>query len=136
MNNKYLLIGLFISTNLLCSFSADGQPLVETDLKTLFDHAETVHQDYTKPIKESKNEIDVAISTTFLLYKTFISSQDVPVCTFTPSCSEYSVEAFQKRGLLIGWVNSFDRLSRCHGFVKQGHYPFDNKKYRFYDPVE
>jgi len=136
MNSKYLLISLFIITNLLCSFAADGQPLVEADLKTLFDPAEKVHQDYTKPIKESKNEIDVTISTTFFLYKTFISYQNVPECVFTPSCSEYSVEACQKQGLLIGWVNTFDRLSRCHGFVKQGHYPFDNKKYRFYDPVE
>jgi len=73
MNSKYLLISLFIITNLLCSFAADGQPLVEADLKTLFDPAEKVHQDYTKPIKESKNEIDVTIATTFLLYsKSFV----------------------------------------------------------------
>lgn len=135
MINRYLLAGFIIVLNLLPVFKTCCQSLIDTELKTLFNPVDSMHQDYTKSLRESKNDIDLTISSVFLFYKTFISSQDIPSCVFTPSCSEYSVEAFQKKGLFIGWLSTFDRLSRCHGFVKQNHYPFDNKINRFYDPV-
>lgn len=106
-----------------------------SELKTLFTNTDTLHSDYSKPLKNARNEIDVTISTGFLVYKTFVSSQDKPSCVFSPSCSEYAVEAFKKKGPIRGWFQTFDRLSRCHSFVKHTHYPFDQKKNRFYDPV-
>ncbi|MCR9063052.1 MAG: membrane protein insertion efficiency factor YidD, partial [Cytophagales bacterium] len=39
--------------------------------------------------QNNTNELQTAFSGLFLFYKTFISSQDLTVCTFTPSCSEY-----------------------------------------------
>lgn len=92
--------------------------------------------DYKAPLKTSKNEFSVVISTGFLFYKTFISSQDKPSCIFTPSCSEYSVEAFKRKGPVIGLLQTFDRLSRCHGFVNPRHYPINPKNKLFYDPVD
>ena len=68
-------------------------------------------------------------------YKAFFSSQDNPSCVFYPSCSSYSVMAFQQKGFVVGMLSTFDRLSRCHHFIKPNQYIFDPSKQRFYDPV-
>lgn len=135
MINRFLIAGLITVLNSLFIINANSQSLVDAELKVLYDPADTAHHDYTKPLRVSENEIDATISTVFIFYKTFLSSQDMPSCIFTPSCSEYALEAFQKKGLFMGWLSTFDRLSRCHGFVKPNYYPFDNKINRFYDPV-
>jgi hypothetical protein len=41
-------------------------------------------------------------------------------CRFTPSCSEYAIEAFEKHGLVRGLTLTFRRLSRCHPFGAHG----------------
>jgi len=135
MTGRKLIMTFIIIPNLIFSFELNGQDLADKELKTLFNSADTVHHDYTASFRESRNEIDITVSTVFLFYKTFISSQDMPTCIFTPSCSVYAVEAFQKKGVLTGWLSTFDRLSRCHGLFKPGHYHFDINKKRFYDPV-
>ena len=35
-------------------------------------------------------------------------------CRFTPTCSEYALEAIRKRGALIGAWLAFKRIARCH----------------------
>ena len=99
MNKRISVISFLIILNLIFVFELNGQPIANQELKTLFTSADTEHRDYAKPLRESENEINITISTVFLFYKTFISSQDMPTCIFTPSCSEYAVEAFQKKGL-------------------------------------
>ena len=38
------------------------------------------------------------------------------VCRFTPSCSDYSIEAVRRHGIRRGLVLTYNRLSRCnHG---------------------
>lgn len=135
MSGRTLIVSFIISLTLIFSFELNGQGLADKELKTLFNPADTVHKDYTAPFRESENEIDITVSAVFLFYKTFISSQDMPTCIFTPSCSVYAVEAFQKKGVLTGWLSAFDRLSRCHGLFSPHHYHFDINKKRFYDPV-
>jgi len=44
-------------------------------------------------------------------------------CRFTPSCSEYAIEAFRRHGFLRGLVLSSKRLSRCHPFGAHGADP-------------
>ncbi len=112
------------------------QSFIDSELQTLFKKKDVKQQDYSRQLKESKNEIDAVISSAFLAYKTFLSSQDRPSCIFSPSCSEYAVEAFQKKGIVSGWLYTFDRLSRCHGFANPSVYLFSPTKNRFYDPVE
>ena len=34
-------------------------------------------------------------------------------CRFVPTCSEYSVQAVQEKGLITGLVRSVNRISRC-----------------------
>lgn len=35
-------------------------------------------------------------------------------CRFTPTCSEYAIEALQRHGLIKGLWLSIQRLLRCH----------------------
>lgn len=69
----------------------------------------------------------------FRFYKNYISSQDAVSCTFTPSCSEYALEALQKEGFLSGFLNAFDRLERCNGLNR--NYPLDLNTGKFSDPL-
>lgn len=126
---------LILILNTLCALAISGQTIVDPELQSLFTAGDTSHHDHLKPLRESQTEITMTLSVAFFLYKELISSQDLPKCIFSPSCSEYSIEAFQKKGIVVGWLSTFDRLSRCHGFVGKDHYPFDFKKNRFYDPV-
>jgi uncharacterized protein len=65
--------------------------------------------------KNNKNEIQIAFSGLFLMYKTFFSSQDLTVCTFSPSCSEYGILAIKNFGMVKGGIMTMDRLTRCNG---------------------
>jgi putative membrane protein insertion efficiency factor len=76
--------------------------------------------------KDNENEIQTAFSGLFLFYKSFISSQDLTVCTFTPSCSEYGILAIKGQGLIKGGLMTMDRLTRCNGLSPQ-NYDFDKK---------
>ena len=46
-------------------------------------------------------------------YRKYISGAYGDRCPMHPSCSTYSLEAFQKHGPLIGWIMTSDRLMRC-----------------------
>lgn len=44
-------------------------------------------------------------------------------CRYTPSCSQYALEAVQKYGALKGmWMGGL-RILRCHPFRKGGYDP-------------
>lgn len=57
------------------------------------------------------------------LYKLGISPFLAPSCRFTPSCSVYSMHAFEKYGLLKGFYLSAMRLLRCNPFCRGGYDP-------------
>jgi putative membrane protein insertion efficiency factor len=84
--------------------------------------------------KNNKNEYEVVISALFLGYKQFISSQDDSNCSFTPSCSEYAVQAIKKQGFILGLFNFFDRFARCNGLSPED-YAFHKKAHLLIDPV-
>jgi len=117
-------------------FIANGQQIVDNELSKLFAYATPEKIDYSKPLKKSTNEIKMLLSATFLFYKKFISSQDKPSCVFSPSCSVYAIKAFQKKGFFLGWLYTFDRLSRCHPLVKPTHYKYNSKIQRYEDPID
>ena len=56
-------------------------------------------------------------------YKRFISPLLPPVCRFTPSCSEYAMQAYAKYGLCKGTLLTAWRLLRCNPFCQGGHDP-------------
>jgi uncharacterized protein len=48
-------------------------------------------------------------------------------CRFTPSCSQYAVEALQIHGAIRGGALAGRRLCRCHPWGGCGHDPVPNK---------
>jgi len=70
------------------------------------------------------NELSLVLTSVIKLYQTLVSSQDVPACNFTKSCSRFSREAVQKYGPFHGIMMASDRLQRCNGFAKK-YYPID-----------
>ena len=85
--------------------------------------------------RSNKNEVQMLFSGLFLAYKTFISSQDMASCTFTPSCSEFGIQAVKKYGPIKGIIATFDRLSRCNG-LSPNKYEVDINTGLFIDAVE
>ena len=47
-------------------------------------------------------------------YQRFISPLFPPVCRFTPSCSQYAVEALTKHGPIKGLWLAVKRIVRCN----------------------
>jgi conserved hypothetical protein YidD len=47
-------------------------------------------------------------------YRYFISPMFPPACRFTPSCSQYAIEALRVHGPVKGLYLTVRRLSRCH----------------------
>jgi len=58
-------------------------------------------------------------------YKNFISPVLPPSCRFYPTCSEYSIQAFEKYGVIRGSAKSLWRILRCNPFNKGGYDPID-----------
>jgi len=56
-------------------------------------------------------------------YKRFVSPLLPPSCRFTPTCSEYAIEAVQRRGIVRGLILALYRLLRCHPFARGGYDP-------------
>jgi uncharacterized protein len=53
-------------------------------------------------------------------YQKAISPFTPATCRFYPTCSSYSLEAFQKFGVLKGAYLSIKRISKCHPFHPGG----------------
>ncbi|MEW6208828.1 MAG: membrane protein insertion efficiency factor YidD [Acidobacteriota bacterium] len=56
-------------------------------------------------------------------YKLLLSPLLPPACRFTPTCSEYAMEAIEKYGALRGMYMGVRRLLRCHPFHPGGYDP-------------
>ena len=56
-------------------------------------------------------------------YQILISPLLGPSCRFTPTCSQYAVEAIQKYGPFKGSWLAFKRIFRCHPWGVCGHDP-------------
>ena len=66
------------------------------------------------------------------LYRKFISPLKPPCCRFTPTCSAYAIEAFQKRGFFAGLILTVWRILRCNPFAKGGYDPVPDKGFKSY----
>jgi len=53
-------------------------------------------------------------------YRRFVSPMFPPACRFTPTCSQYAIEAIEVHGPLKGLGLAFRRLLRCHPFTWLG----------------
>ena len=50
------------------------------------------------------------------------------MCRFTPTCSEYMIEAIEKFGTIKGIKLGLKRIARCHPYGKFGYDPVPNKE--------
>ncbi len=56
-------------------------------------------------------------------YRYFISPLLPPSCRYTPTCSEYALEALALHGPFRGTWLAIRRLGRCHPWGGHGHDP-------------
>lgn len=68
-------------------------------------------------------------------YQLFISPQDLPICNFVPSCSQFSAKAMGQLGAFRGLLLTSDRLQRCNG-MSTSCYEVDYKSGMLADPVQ
>ena len=57
------------------------------------------------------------------IYQYLISPLLGSSCRFTPTCSQYGVEAIKKHGPFKGGWLTLKRIGRCHPWGKHGHDP-------------
>jgi hypothetical protein len=69
--------------------------------------------------------LGVALAYLVKAYQMAVSPFLPKVCRFYPSCSQYSLEAYRRYGVLKGTTMTLKRLGRCHPLHPGG-----------YDPVE
>ena len=62
------------------------------------------------------------------IYQYLISPIFPPTCRFTPTCSNYMIEAIEKRGLITGLYLGLKRIFSCHPWGKHGYDPVPPKK--------
>jgi putative membrane protein insertion efficiency factor len=66
------------------------------------------------------------VSAPIRFYRRYLSGlKRVSTCRFAPTCSEYALEAIEKRGALVGTLKALWRILRCNPLFRGG-----------YDPVE
>ena len=56
-------------------------------------------------------------------YQLCISPFTPPSCRFTPTCSQYALEALRKHGLFKGGWLALRRILRCHPWGGSGYDP-------------
>ena len=61
-------------------------------------------------------------------YRKFISPLKPPCCRYTPTCSQYALDALKERGLFVGLGLTIWRILRCNPFGKGGYDPVPPKK--------
>ena len=69
-------------------------------------------------------------------YRKYLSGlKSVPTCRFTPTCSAYALEAYQKRGFIVGTILTVWRILRCNPFCAGGYDPVPERGLRNRDTV-
>ncbi|MBQ1838831.1 MAG: membrane protein insertion efficiency factor YidD [Ruminococcus sp.] len=60
-------------------------------------------------------------------YRSAISPYTAPRCKYTPTCSQYGLEAIERFGALRGSALTIWRILRCNPFSKGGYDPVPEK---------
>lgn len=56
-------------------------------------------------------------------YRYSISPLIAPRCRYTPTCSEYAIEAVKKHGVIKGGWMAIKRIGSCHPWGGSGYDP-------------
>lgn len=77
-----------------------------------------------------------ALSFPIHLYRKFISPIKPRCCRFTPSCSQYALEALKEWGVFRGSALALWRILRCNPCGGCGHDPVPKRRYKTIDPLK
>ena len=66
------------------------------------------------PIERLRRAGSTLLIAPIRFYRFLISPMLPPSCRFTPTCSQYAIEAIEKHGALKGLFLAARRLARCH----------------------
>lgn len=61
-------------------------------------------------------------------YQLALSPLFPPTCRYTPTCSQYMIDALQEHGILKGLYLGLKRLLRCHPWGGSGYDPVPKKE--------
>ncbi len=131
LRKAIFIIILFLGISNVCVVSQEASAYKE--FATQFETHK--HKETYEFAKKVNNEVELVFSGLFLFYKSFLSSQDAISCVFYPSCSVYGYQTVKKNGIIIGMLDTFDRLSRCHAMSPE-EYDVHPETRLFYDPVK
>ena len=67
------------------------------------------------------------IITLIRFYQLALSPLKQPTCRFSPTCSQYSIEAIERFGVIKGTYLSVRRILKCHPFHEGGYDPVPEK---------
>lgn len=70
-----------------------------------------------------KNPLSLLFIGIIKFYRLFISPILPPSCRYTPTCSEYGIQALTKYGPFKGGWLTLKRISRCHPLGGSGYDP-------------
>ena len=76
-----------------------------------------------KPANALKNILAFPFIAVIKIYQWIISPWLGPKCRYTPTCSNYALEAFKKYGPLKGFWLSVKRIASCHPWGGHGYDP-------------
>ena len=69
-------------------------------------------------------------------YQKGISPTKPPCCRFTPTCSAYALEAFEKRGFFVGLIMTVWRILRGNPYCAGGYDPVPERGFRNPRPAD
>ncbi len=81
------------------------------------------HEELSKDVDIVPSLIVRACLSLICFYRRHLSPLKPPSCRFTPTCSQYALDAYRHYGFFIGTWRTFTRLLRCHPWHKGGHDP-------------
>lgn len=70
-----------------------------------------------------KKSVETILIVPILFYQKCISPMFPPCCRFTPTCSQYAIEAIKKHGPVYGLFLAIKRILRCHPWGGSGYDP-------------
>ena len=77
-----------------------------------------------KMLKKLNSLIKTGMIKLIRFYQIFLSPLKVRThCIYTPTCSQYAIEALKKHGIVKGTLLGIWRILRCNPFAKGGYDP-------------
>lgn len=75
------------------------------------------------PYDRFRHLLSAALIALIQFYRRVISPMTPPSCRFTPTCSQYAIEAIRKHGPFKGMYLAVRRILRCHPWGGSGYDP-------------